>query len=67
MKVIYEMEVGEALIEKSNEDTPEKYAVVEAATASGIMVYGLFHGEWFANPSCRVLIAHLLRKSGVID
>jgi len=66
--IIYEFEVGRNLSEKQlHEDTPEAYRVEKANTASGIIVYGRYPGRrWIPNPSCRELIAHLLRSSGVM-
>ena len=60
-KVIYELGVGKLTKNQKYEDTPQKYKVVEADTASGIMVYGFINGRWVANPNTRELIAHLLR------
>lgn len=63
--VIYELEVGKRSREQLHEDTPEAYRVVKAKTASGIIVFGRYPGgRWIANPSCRELIAHLLRSGG---
>lgn len=62
--IIYEVEVGcERSEEQLFEDTPEAYRVEKANTASGIIVFGRYPGgRWIPNPSCRELIAHLLRS-----
>ena len=62
-QIIYELEVGKDLPKKHlYEDTPEAYRVEKADTASGIIIYGRYPGgRWIVNPSCRELVAHLIR------
>ncbi|MEW6115633.1 MAG: hypothetical protein AB1553_01875 [Nitrospirota bacterium] len=44
-----------------HEDIPQAYRVCENAdSVTGLMIYGLYNGEWIANPNGRALIRHLL-------
>lgn len=41
-------------------DTPDVYAVVEAATPEGVVIQGLYHGRWSENAPTRWLVRKLL-------
>lgn len=44
------------------EDIPHEFRVVRLeSVSSGIMVWGRFNDRWYPNPSCRFLVAHLLK------
>jgi hypothetical protein len=45
------------------EDTPIAYRVTLPETDTcRCIVYGMYQGQWYANPSCRWLIRHLLES-----
>lgn len=47
-------------------DCADEYKIVKSSNAiAGIVVYGLYHGEWKANPfNQRYLVAALLKNMG---
>ena len=62
-KEIYSLKV-EGLTEDQHikEDIPHEYRIVHLdSVAGGMMVWGRYSDVWHPNPSCRFLIAHLLK------
>lgn len=63
-KLIYIVEV-EDMEEKrrTDSDTPEAYAVYEAPTLTGVIVFGYSAGHWYVNPSLRWLVKHFVERT----
>jgi len=67
MKILYEVDMPDFEIAldshgKYPAGTPDAYRVLESKLSSaGIIVQGLYRGQWKPNPNCQALIAHLIR------
>jgi len=67
MKILYEVDMPDLEIALDSHGkypvgTPDAYRVFESKLSSaGIIVQGLYRGQWKPNPNCQALIAHLIR------